>query len=159
MNDRIKAIRKALHMNQKSFGGQIGLKDSSVSMLESGKNNPSEQTILSICREFSVNEHWLRTGEGEMFLPGPKSVLEEVSEKLNLNEFETAFMKVYLRLPKQVRDNFCNGLYDELFKIKRPDAEPTESRWERESRLLQEEAEAVKKDGEKCSALPPSKEA
>lgn len=67
-------------------------------MLESGKNNPSEQTILSICREFSVNEHWLRTGEGEMFLPGPKSVLEEVSEKLNLNEFETAFMKVYLRL-------------------------------------------------------------
>lgn len=94
-----------------------------------------------------------------MFLPGPKSVLEEVSEKLNLNEFETAFMKVYLRLPKQMRDNFCNGLYDELFKIKQPDAEPTESRWERESRLLQEEAEAVKKDGEKCSALPPSKEA
>lgn len=56
-----------------------------------------------------------------------------------------------------MRDNFCNGLYDELFKIKQPDAEPTESRWERESRLLQEEAEAVKKDGEKCSALPPSK--
>lgn len=159
MNTRIKRIRQTLHMNQDSFGDRIGVKKSSVSMLESGKNSPSEQTVRLICKEFNVNETWLRTGEGEMFLPGPQSVLEEVSEKLNLNAFETAFLKVYMRLPKQQRDNFCNGLYDEFFKLSQSDTVPEESRWEQEARLLQEEADAVKKDGEKCSASPHTKEA
>lgn len=159
MGSRFKQVRVELNMRQGDFASEIQSSQGHVSDIENGRKNVSDKTVEILALKFHVNEHWLRTGEGEMFLPGPKSVLEEVSEKLNLNEFETAFMKVYLRLPKQVRDNFCNGLYDELFKIKQPDAEPTESRWERESRLLQEEAEAVKKDGEKCSALPPSKEA
>lgn len=47
------------------FGERIGITKSSVSLLESGKNNPSEQTIRLICKEFSINEHWLRTGDGE----------------------------------------------------------------------------------------------
>jgi len=49
------------------FGSRIGLTRSAISKIESGSSNPSEQTILSICREFNVNEEWLRTGEGEMF--------------------------------------------------------------------------------------------
>lgn len=155
INARFKAVRKKCGLTQAEFGKVLGLSASGVSDIEAGRRNVTEQHIIMLNHwdSYRINTDWLRTGEGEMFLPGPKSVLEEVSEKLNLNEFETAFMKVYLRLPKQVRDNFCNGLYDELFKIKQPDAEPTESR------LLQEEAEAVKKDGEKCSASPPSKEA
>ncbi len=67
MNTRIKELRKRLGLTLDKFGERIGIKKSSLSTIESGKTNASEQTILSICREFGVNEQWLRYGEGEMF--------------------------------------------------------------------------------------------
>nr|DAH17364.1 MAG TPA: Repressor protein CI [Caudoviricetes sp.] len=67
IGSRVKAVRKALNLTTTKFGERIGIKNPSVSMIETGKSNPSDRTILSICREFNVNETWLRTGEGEMF--------------------------------------------------------------------------------------------
>lgn len=64
MSERIKQIRKGKDISQEEFGNKIGITRSSVSLLESGRNNPSEQTIKLICQEFSVNELWLRTGQG-----------------------------------------------------------------------------------------------
>lgn len=64
MKDRIKLIRKIKKLSQEEFGVRIGITRSSVSLLESGRNSPSEQTIMLICKEFGVNEVWLRTGEG-----------------------------------------------------------------------------------------------
>jgi transcriptional regulator with XRE-family HTH domain len=59
------------------FGSRIGISNPSVSTIESGKSNPSNQTILAICREFGVSEMWLRTGEGK---PYPeRGRLEELS--------------------------------------------------------------------------------
>lgn len=68
MNERIKALRKALNLTQAEFGEKIGIKKNSVSQIESGVNSVTEPNILSICREFHVNETWLRTGDGEMFV-------------------------------------------------------------------------------------------
>lgn len=69
MNERIKAIRKhqLVNLSQEAFGQRIGITKAAISKIESGSANPSEQTLLSICREFNVNEDWLRTGSGEMF--------------------------------------------------------------------------------------------
>lgn len=64
MNDRIKKVRKAKGLTQLEFGKRLGIKQNSVALIESGKRNTSEQVILAICREFDVNENWLRTGEG-----------------------------------------------------------------------------------------------
>lgn len=64
MKERIKKIRTKYQLNQEDFGRKIGIGKTSVSKLESGENNPSEQTILLICKEFGINEIWLRTGEG-----------------------------------------------------------------------------------------------
>lgn len=71
MNERIKAIRKhkLINLSQEAFGQRIGITKAAISKIESGNANPSEQTLLSICREFNVNEEWLRTGNGEMFNP------------------------------------------------------------------------------------------
>lgn len=66
MNTRIKKIRKSLGLTQKDFGAKIGMKPSSISDIETGRNNLSEQTIKLICKEYGINEIWLRTGEGEM---------------------------------------------------------------------------------------------
>lgn len=68
MKDRIKALRKALSLNQTDFGSKIGVKQSAVAAYESGSRTPLDSVIVSICREFGVNERWLRTGQGEMLV-------------------------------------------------------------------------------------------
>lgn len=67
IGDRIRYLRKeVLGKTQKDFGEAIGLKPNSVSDIESGKNNLTEQTANAICREFSISEKWLRYNEGDM---------------------------------------------------------------------------------------------
>ena len=78
MNERIKKLRRELGLTQQEFCTRIGLKRNSISLVESGKRNISDQAILSICREFNVNETWLRTGEGDMFIKLTRS--QEISE-------------------------------------------------------------------------------
>ena len=68
MNERLKRLRKTLGLSQEEMGKKIGVGKTSISKLESGENNPSERTVLLICTTFNVNETWLRTGEGEMFI-------------------------------------------------------------------------------------------
>ena len=67
MQSRLKQIRKAIGLNQTEFGERIGVKQATVAAYECGARNPLDTVIKSICREFDVNENWLRTGEGEMF--------------------------------------------------------------------------------------------
>ena len=65
MNERIREIRKEAKESMEQFGKRIGITKASVSRIESGENNPSDQTIILICKEYNINEEWLRTGKGE----------------------------------------------------------------------------------------------
>lgn len=67
MNERVKELRNALGLSAEKFGSKIGVTRSAISKMELGVCNISEQSIISICREFNVNEEWLRNGTGEMF--------------------------------------------------------------------------------------------
>lgn len=69
MKDRIKAIRKEAGMTMTEFGKRIGVTMNYVYMMESGKREPSVATAREICRQFSVDAHWLATGEGPMHNP------------------------------------------------------------------------------------------
>ena len=60
MNKRIRILRKNMGLTLDEFGNRIGLKKSTLSLIENEKTNVTEQTIKSICREFNVNENWLR---------------------------------------------------------------------------------------------------
>ena len=64
-NERLKLLRKTLKLSQDAFAERIGMKGSSISLLESGGRNITEQVIKSICREFNVDYIWLTTGDGE----------------------------------------------------------------------------------------------
>lgn len=64
LGERIKKVRKDLDLTQQEFADRIGMKRNSIAQVEMGRNT-SEQTIVSICREFNVNETWLRTGVGD----------------------------------------------------------------------------------------------
>ena len=68
VNDRVKMIRKDKKLTMKAFGEEIGLKTSTISMIESGKHGVSDIVVKAICKEYKVSEAWLRTGEGEMYI-------------------------------------------------------------------------------------------
>lgn len=68
MNERLKIIRLKLKLTQEDMGTKIGVTNATISRLEKGVNNFTERMITSICREFNVNEEWLRHGTGEMFI-------------------------------------------------------------------------------------------
>lgn len=68
MKDRIKKIRKELDLTQQKFADKLGVKRNTVGQWECGINAITDQVITSICREYNVNENWLRTGQGEMFI-------------------------------------------------------------------------------------------
>jgi transcriptional regulator with XRE-family HTH domain len=86
MKERIKELREKLGFNKTEFGKKILIKQSSLSNIESGKFNPSEQTIALICDRFNVNEEWLRTGEGEMFKPISTRTIDERLSKIGLQQ-------------------------------------------------------------------------
>lgn len=67
MNERLKKLRKTLDMTQQAFADKLGVKRNTVGQWECGVNPLTDQMVVSICREFNVNENWLRTGEGDMF--------------------------------------------------------------------------------------------
>lgn len=74
--ERVREVRKSLNLTLEKFGEKVGAKKNTMSSIETGRNSLTEQMLKSICREFDVNEQWLRTGEGEPFRERPLS--EEV---------------------------------------------------------------------------------
>lgn len=67
MKDRLKLLRKELGLTQEKFAERLNIKRNTLANYEIGRNEPIDAVISLICREFNVNETWLRTGEGEMF--------------------------------------------------------------------------------------------
>ena len=87
--------------------------------MESGKNNPSIQTIALICREFGVNEQWLRTGEGEMFEQTRASVLDRLSTEYDLSREQRSVIEAFLDLDPQERDvilKYVHNVFDRSAK-------------------------------------------
>ena len=68
MKDRFKELRKVLGMTQQEFADRLAVSRNNIAGYEVGKSAPSESVIRLVCKEFSVNEEWLRTGSGEMFV-------------------------------------------------------------------------------------------
>lgn len=68
MKERIKTLRKQLKMTQEDFAKRLGLARNSIANYEIGRREPTNAIVNSICREFNVNEEWLLTGKGEMFI-------------------------------------------------------------------------------------------
>lgn len=72
MNDRIFELRKELGLTMDKFGDRLGVTKTTISRLEKGDRNVTDQMVRSICREFNVREQWLREGVGPIF-EGPES--------------------------------------------------------------------------------------
>lgn len=98
MKDRIKKIRKELDLTQQKFADTIGVKRNTVGQWECGINAITDQVITSICREFNVSENWLRTGQGDMFIPRSR------------NQIITDFAGDLINEPESFRTRLIEGL-------------------------------------------------
>lgn len=104
LNERLKKLRKALDLTQQEFADRIGVKRNTIATYEIGRNTPLDAVIASICREFNVSETWLRTGEGEMFLPSPNGVLDELVQKYGLSTRGKVIVEKFLDLNPDVQE-------------------------------------------------------
>ena len=102
MNERIKLLRNTLQMTQQEFADRIKVKRNTVATYEMGRSVPSDSAIALICKVFSVNETWLRTGTGDMFLQENKDtqisqMLDEVI-KANESDFKRRLISALSKL-------------------------------------------------------------
>lgn len=103
MSERIKRIRKMLDLTQQEFADRIGIKRNTIANYESGRNEPVDSVISLICREYGVNEIWLRTGDGEMFTPNPATELDALKERYGLSQAECSLIDVFVNMNEKDR--------------------------------------------------------
>lgn len=101
MKDRIKLIRQNAGMTQQEFAKQIGVSRNTIATYETSVRIPIDAIVLSICREFNINETWLRTGEGNMYMEeNPDFMLSKWFGEI-LREESSSFKKqLILALPQ-----------------------------------------------------------
>ena len=105
ISERIKLIRTHFKLSQSEFGERIGLSRGAVVNLEMNRlKNPGDQTLRYnlICREFGINEEWLRTGKGSML--SAKTEEEEFAIwaarhlKIDSDSFKRRFVRAMMNL-------------------------------------------------------------
>lgn len=98
MHERLKKLRKALDLTQQEFADKIGSKRNTVAKYETEANTPSAAVVSLICREFNVNENWLRDGVGDMFLPTDRNADIAKLTKQLLNEENDSFKNRFISM-------------------------------------------------------------
>ena len=137
MKDRIRLLRHTLGLTQQKFADKLGIKGNAISQYESGRNAPIDAVISLICREFNVNEEWLRTGNGEMFVQRTRA--DELSSFVDQllqsepDDIRRRFVTAISRLSTkelEVLERTALHLTDELSSA---DQNQTQAEWEREA--------------------------
>lgn len=104
INERIRWFRKDhLRISQAEFAQVIGMKQTSVSTFERNGASVSDQIVRSICMGFSVNEAWLRTGEGEMLEQPETFSLDQYLKERGCTALEMEIVKAYFELDMDTR--------------------------------------------------------
>ena len=110
MNERLIDLRKSLHITQQEFACRLNVSRSTVATYEVGKSNPSDAAVALICREFNVNEDWLRNGNGEMFLPVDRNADIAKLTKQLLNEETNSFKNRFVSMLANLTVEECEFL-------------------------------------------------
>ncbi len=122
--NNIKKIRNIYNLTQKELSEKISVGRSTISLLESGRSNPTNQLIHNISLVFGVNEKWLRTGEGPM-KKKKEEIIEEALHRIdNTEEAEKAFLNVMKQIYEgndQQKANFYQMIHSLLFAYQNGD--------------------------------------
>lgn len=102
--ERVNEVRKSLGLTLEKFGEKLGVTKTTISRIEKGVNNLTDQMAISICREYNVNYDYLMYGEGEMFDDLPQTIVDELCAQYDLNDFDKVLVEMYVSLPAGSRE-------------------------------------------------------
>ena len=127
MNERIKKLRKSLELTQQGFADRIKTSRNNIAGYEAGTRAPSEAVVSLICREFNVNENWLRTGEGEMFIKRDRE--DEIAAAVHqlLSGESAEFKKRLISVLVSLKEEHWEILEDKVKELAAAHQEDTQS--------------------------------
>ncbi|MDI3074622.1 helix-turn-helix transcriptional regulator [Clostridioides difficile] len=109
---RIKELRKnVLKLTQEDFSKKINISRSNLGSLEIDRVKVTDRVISDICREFSVNENWLRYGKGDIFIENDDTIISELSNKYSLDSLDVKILESYLKLSGEQRKAIKKYVY------------------------------------------------
>ncbi len=111
LEGRLYAIRKDKKLSQEEFGNRIGISRSAICNYESGIRPVSNQVILAVCREFNVDELWMRNGVGNPYKLKKAGVIEQLIQEYKCTKFEGDFLKTYFQMDENERIKFVECIY------------------------------------------------
>lgn len=121
MHERIRKLRKTLDLTQEKFAERIGIKRNTIATYESGRNEPVDSVVALICREFHVNEEWLRYGTGEMFTKDSEDELKALTEKYSLTSADRILIEKYVSLNADIRKAILKFMTDVVSSLEEAD--------------------------------------
>lgn len=102
MNTRLKSIRHILKMTQPEFGKLCGKSRDAIATYESGRVIPDDTFIKVICLTFNVNEEWLRTGNGSMFIDTKNNSLKTMPLNEQLRKIRKALKMTQVKFAQKI---------------------------------------------------------
>ena len=144
MKNRIKEIRKDANLTQQEFANRLGIKRNTIATYESGRNTPIDAVISLICREFKINEEWLRFGKGDKKQPEPKSEMDILAKSYDMSRDERIFLEMYLRQSRPEREAIFNFLRSTFAAIENDTDESATA----EKNIISEETGCTVKEAE-----------
>ncbi len=120
IGQRLKTIRKALHMKQSDFGKRLGLSQPTIGQYEKETRPITERVISQLVSEYNINEEYLRHGTGEMFVSHRADLVAELADKLQLTKREQQLLLAYSTFPVDKRAeilNFAKNFFAKLQEL------------------------------------------
>lgn len=144
MHERIRKLRRTLDLTQEKFAERIGIKRNTVATYESGRNEPVDSVVALICREFHVNEEWLRNGTGEMFAQDSEDEMQALTEKYSLSAADRILIEKFVSLKADTRNAILEFMTDVVASIQESeedfsDVPLTSKEFERNFQVLEDD--------------------
>lgn len=132
MNERIRIIREDKQLSRVAFGQLLGVSGDVINNLERGRVEAKEHIIKLICAEYSVNEEWLRTGNGSMYVEPDTFSLDDFVQKRGATDLELEIVKAYFELDPDIRKAVVSHFKERLSSAASVETEPTVEELEEE---------------------------
>lgn len=117
MKERIRQLRRALDLTQQEFSERLGIKRNTIANYETGRNEPTDSVVSLMVKTYKVNENWLRTGEGEMFMEEQHSEIDYLATRYDLTKRERILVERFCGLKPESREavmNFIIGTVEQI---------------------------------------------
>ncbi|MDO4305141.1 MAG: helix-turn-helix transcriptional regulator [Bacillota bacterium] len=143
--ERIRIIRAELGLTQSQLGEGIGLAQSTIGLIENGIRKLTDRVMSDICRVYGINKEWFLTGNGNIRIESPSSVMNQLKIEFNLDNDDYALVYEYLNLNQHDRSVIRNYIRNVVRRMNASDEEQIQRQIDQEVESYRRELEAEAK--------------